>query len=140
AQGLPAGHAEPGQSTRVTFSLPPSATWWWDQPAGGWTQSTGTYRVYVGDSSATANLPLRGSFAVTSTPAARQAVVTEPSRIPAGKPVTVSVQLTASGNQTLHGVRFALSAPQGWLVRPLGSPVISTVTPGQAPVVKFTVQ
>jgi beta-glucosidase len=58
----------PGQSTRVTFSLPPSATWWWDQAAGGWTQSTGTYRVYVGDSSATANLPLHGSFAVTSTP------------------------------------------------------------------------
>jgi beta-glucosidase len=130
----------PGQSTQVTFTLPPSATWWWDQQAGGWTQSAGTYRVYVGDSSATADLPLHGTFAVTTTPAARQAVVTAPSRIPAGKPVTVSVQLTASGSQTLHGVKFSLSAPQGWLVRPLGSPVIGTVTPGQAPVVKFTVQ
>jgi beta-glucosidase len=130
----------PGQSTRVTFSLPPSATWWWDQQAGGWTQSSGTYRVYVGDSSAVANLPLTGTFTVTSTPAARQVMVTAPPRIPAGKPVTVGVQLTASGNQTLHGVRFSLSAPQGWLVRPLGSPVIGTVTPGQAPVVKFTVQ
>jgi beta-glucosidase len=130
----------PGQSAKVTFALPPSATWWWDQAAGGWTQSTGSYRVYVGDSSALANLPLRGTFAVTATPAARQAVVTAPDRIPAGKPVTVSVTLTASGNQTLHGVRFALRAPQGWLVRPLGSPVISTVSPGQAPVVKFTVE
>ncbi len=54
--------------------------------------------------------------------------------------MTVSVQLTASGSQTLHGVKFSLSAPQGWLVRPLGSPVIGTVTPGQAPVVRFTVQ
>ncbi len=130
----------PGQSTQVTFSLPPSATWWWDQSAGGWTQSTGTYQVYVGDSSAPANLPLHGTFTMTATPAARQAVVTAPSRLTPGKPVTVSVQLTASGNQTLHGVRFALQAPQGWIVRPLGSPVIGTVTPSQAPVVKFTVQ
>jgi len=130
----------PGQSAQVTFSLPPSATWWWDQPAGGWTQSTGKYRVYVGDSSALANLPLRGSFAVNSTPGGRQAVVSAPSRLAPGKPVTVSVQLTASGNQTLHGVKFALAAPQGWIVRPQGSPVIGTVTPGQAPVVKFTVQ
>jgi beta-glucosidase len=130
----------PGQSTQVTFSLPPSATWWWDQSAGGWTQSAGTYQVYVGDSSAQANLPLHGTFTVTATPAARQAVVTAPSRLTPGKPVTVSVQLTASGNQTLHGVRFALQAPQGWIVTPQGSPVIGTVTPSQAPVVKFTVQ
>ena len=37
-------------------------------------------------------------------------------------------------------MRFSLPVPQGWLVRPLGSAVVGTVTPGQAPVVKFTVQ
>ncbi len=129
-----------GQSTQVTFSVTPRDTWWWDQAAGGWSQTAGTYQVYVGDSSATADLPLQGSFRMTSTPAARQAVVTAPRTIAAGKQVTVQVRLTASGNETLHGVRFSLQAPGGWQVHPVGSPVFSTVGPDQAPVVTFTVQ
>jgi beta-glucosidase len=130
----------PGQSARVTFSVTPRDTWWWDQRAGGWSQTAGTYRVYVGDSSALAGLPLQGSFAMTSTPAARQAVVSAPRTIVAGQQVSVQVRLTASGNETLHGVRFSLRAPQGWLVHATGSTVFGTVAPGEAPVVTFTVQ
>jgi beta-glucosidase len=130
----------PGQSARVTFTVTPRDTWWWDQRAGGWSQTAGTYRVYVGDSSATAGLPLRGSFRMTSTPAARQAVVTAPRAIAPGQRARVRVRLTASGDETLHRVRFSLRAPQGWQVRPVGSPVFGTVTPVQAPVVTFTVQ
>jgi beta-glucosidase len=130
----------PGQSTQVTFPVTPRDTWWWDQAAGGWTQTPGTYQVYVGDSSALANLPLHGSFSMTSTPAARQAVVTAPRTIGAGKAVTVQVKLTASGDETLHGVTFALQAPQGWTVTPDGPTVFGTVAPDQAPVVTFTVQ
>ncbi len=130
----------PGQSTRVTFTVTPRDTWWWDQSAGGWSQTAGTYRVYVGDSSATAGLPLQGSFRMTSTPAARQAVVTAPRAVSPGQQISVRVRLTASGNETLHGVRFSLQAPQGWQVHPVGSPVFGTVTPGQAPAVRFTVR
>jgi beta-glucosidase len=130
----------PGQSTQVTFDVTPRDTWWWDQPAGGWSQTAGAYQVYVGDSSALANLPLHGSFTMTSTPAARQAVVTAPRTIEAGKSVTVQVKLTSSGNETLHGVTFGLKAPQGWTVTPQGPTVFGAVAPDESPVVSFTVQ
>jgi beta-glucosidase len=130
----------PGQSTQVTLDVTPRDTWWWDQPAGGWSQTAGAYQVYVGDSSALANLPLHGSFTMTSTPAARQAVVTAPHTIAAGKSVTVQVKLTASGNQTLNGVTFGLQAPQGWTVTPDGPTVFGTVSPDESPIVSFTVQ
>jgi beta-glucosidase len=130
----------PGQSTQVTFDVTPRDTWWWDQAAGGWSQTAGKYQVYVGDSSALANLPLQGSYTMTSTPAARQAVVTAPQTIKAGQPVTVQVKLTASGNETLQNVTFGLKAPQGWTVTPIGSTTFGTVSPDESPVVSFTVQ
>jgi beta-glucosidase len=129
----------PGQSTQVTFDVTPRDTWWWDQAAGGWSQTAGTYRVYAGDSSAPANLPLHATFTMTATPAARQAVVTAPARTGAGKQVSVQVKLTAAGDETLHNVKFSLRAPQGWTVKPAGSPVFATVTPDEAPIVTFKV-
>ncbi len=71
-------YLQAGKSAQVEFTVTPRDTWWWDQTAGGWTQSPGNYRVYVGDSSALANLPLRGSFAITQTAAARQVIVDAP--------------------------------------------------------------
>ncbi len=62
----------PGQSARVQFTITPRDTWWYDDGAGGWSQTAGTYHVYVGDSSAMANLPLRDAFRMTETPGARQ--------------------------------------------------------------------
>jgi beta-glucosidase len=129
-----------GQSAQVTFGITPKDTSWWDQAAGGWTQSPGSYQVYVGDSSALAGLPLQGSFTVTSTPGARQAVVTAPRTIGAGQQATVQVKLTAAGNETLHGVTFALAAPRGWTVTPAGPTVFATVAPDEAPMVTFHVQ
>jgi beta-glucosidase len=130
----------PGQSTQVTFPVTPRDTWWWNQKAGGWDQTAGAYQVYVGDSSALAGLPLRGSFTMSATPGARQAVVTAPRTVKAGQPVTVSVKLTTSGQQVLHGVTFSLRAPQGWTVTPQGPTTFGTVSPAQAPVVSYTVQ
>ena len=40
---------------------------WWDDTANGWTQTAGTYQVYVGDSSALSGLPLQGSFTMGTT-------------------------------------------------------------------------
>jgi beta-glucosidase len=127
----------PGQSAPVSFTLSPQQLSWWDST--GWTESTGTYRVYVGDSSAAANLSLRGSFAVTATPGARQVAVTAPSAVTAGKAFTARVTLTAGGNQTLHGVRLAVQVPQGWRLVPRSRTTFGTVRPGEAVAATFRV-
>jgi beta-glucosidase len=129
----------PGRSTRVSFTVTPAQLSWWSNSANGWTQTPGAYHVYVGDSSALANLPLRGSFAVTATPGDRQVSVTAPSSVRAGTPASVTVRLSAGGNQTLHGVRLALQLPQGWQAHPDGRDVFGTVAPGQPVTAKFTV-
>src|SRR5579875_1546681 len=137
---------KPGQSARVHFTVTPRDTWWWDQSApggsstgGGWSQTAGTYHVYVGDSSALANLPLRGTFTMTGTPAARQVVVHAPATMRPGQASAVQVTLTASGNETLHGIRLALQVPQGWTVRPAGPTVFGSVPPSAAPAATFLV-
>ncbi len=129
----------PGQSAPVSFTLTPQQLSWWSDSAGGWTESPGLYRLYVGDSSALANLPLRGAFAVTATPGPRQVVVTAPSTATAGKPFTARVTLTAGGNQVLPVVRLALQLPQGWTAVPLGRTVFGGVRPGQPVAASFRV-
>jgi beta-glucosidase len=129
----------PGQSQRVSFTLTPQQLSWWSDSANGWTQSPGSYRVFVGDSSALANLPLRGSFAVTATPGARQVVVIAPPTVTAGKAFTARVTLVAGGGQTLHAVRLALQVPQGWRAVPAGKTLFGTVRPGQAIAATFRV-
>jgi beta-glucosidase len=52
----------PGKSKAVTISLPATSFIHWDDSQSTWTISAGTYTVYVGDSSATANLPLQGTL------------------------------------------------------------------------------
>ncbi len=56
----------PGQSTVVRFRLNGHELSYWNDAANGWVVPVGRFGVYVGDSSALANLPLRGSFTVTS--------------------------------------------------------------------------
>jgi beta-glucosidase len=129
----------PGQSRRVSLTLTPQQLSWWNDSANGWTETPGRYRVYVGDSSAPANLPLRGQFTVTATPGARQVAVTAPATVTAGRTFTARVTLTAGGNQTLHGVRLALQLPQGWRVAPAGPTVFGTVRPGRAVAASFRV-
>jgi beta-glucosidase len=54
----------PGHSARVHFTLTPADLSYWDSRTGSWAVAGGTYRAMVGDSSALADLPLRGSFRV----------------------------------------------------------------------------
>jgi beta-glucosidase len=56
---------QPGRSATVRFTLSGHDLSYWNDAAGGWTVADGQYRVYVGDSSAEANLPLQGGFTVT---------------------------------------------------------------------------
>ncbi len=130
----------PGQSAQLQFTITPRDTWWWDQQAGGWNQSTGIYRVYAGDSSALAGLPLRGSFQMVTSPGARQVVVHAPRRMRPGRMSTVKVRLTASGDATLHGVRLSLQVPQGFMVHAVGRTVFGRVGPATAPVATFVVE
>jgi beta-glucosidase len=131
---------DPGQSTRVQFTITPRDTWWYDDDgAGGWDQTAGLYRVYVGDSSALANLPLRDAFQMTQTPGARQVIVSAPTTMTPGKPSSVTVTLTVSGNETLHNVRLALQLPQGWSASRGGQKVFGNVKPRRAVAVTFTV-
>ena len=129
----------PGASARVSFVITPQQESWWSDAANGWTQTAGSYQVYVGDSSALAGLPLHGSFSLASTPAARQVSVSAPATMQPGKVASVRVTLTSSGNATLHGVRLALQLPQGWKAVPAGPAVFGSVSPGAAPAVTFLV-
>jgi beta-glucosidase len=130
---------QPRQSKRVSFTLTPAQLSWWDDSANGWTQTPGTYQVYVGDSSAPAGLPLRGSFGVTATPGDRQVAVSAPSAATAGKPFTVSVTLGAGGNQTLPSARLALQLPQGWTATASGPTTFIAVAPGRSVTATYTV-
>jgi beta-glucosidase len=129
----------PGQSARVSFAVTPQDESWWSDSANGWTQTAGSYRVYVGDSSALAGLPLQGSFTMAATPGARQVSVSAPSAMQAGQASTVRVTLSAAGDATLDHVRLALQLPQGWKVVPTGPTVFSHVGPGDAPSATFRV-
>ncbi|MGI8711995.1 MAG: fibronectin type III-like domain-contianing protein [Solirubrobacteraceae bacterium] len=129
----------PGASTRVQFTITPRDTWWWDQTAGGWNQSPGSYGVYVGDSSAPSGLPLRGAFSLSTTPGARQVSVQAPSTVAPGVASTVVVKLSASGDQALPGVRLALQLPEGWTAQPQGQTTFRDVSPVQALTARFSV-
>ena len=127
----------PGASTTVSFTLTPQDMSWWGPD--GWTQSPGQYSVSVGDSSALADLPLHGSFDMTTTPAGRQVSVDAPSTVRPGAGALVRVTLSAAGDATLRGVHLQLQLPQGWKAVPEGQTVFGTVAPGTAPAVTFKV-
>jgi beta-glucosidase len=129
----------PGAKAKVSFMVTPQEMSWWDDTANGWTQTAGTYGVYVGDSSALAGLPLRGSFTIATTAGARQVTVSAPSTMQPGQAAAVRVTLTAAGDATLNAVRLALQLPEGWTAKPTGPTVLGSVAPGQAPVVTFMV-
>jgi hypothetical protein len=123
----------------VSFTVTPQQMSWWDDSANGWTQTEGTYKDYVGDSSALSDLPLQGTSTMAATPAARQVVITAPSKMQPGQAATVQVQLTASGDETLPDVQLALQLPQDWTAVPVGPTDFTSVAPGTAPTATFQV-
>jgi beta-glucosidase len=128
-----------GQSAQVSFTVTPQEMSWWDDSANGWTQTEGTYGLYVGDSSDLSGLPLQGTFTMSATPAARQVVITAPSTMQPGQAATVQVQLSASGDETVPDVQLALQLPQGWTATSVGPTEFTSVAPGTAPTATFQV-
>jgi beta-glucosidase len=53
---------KPGESESVRFTLTGSSVAYWDTATSAWAVAPGAYQVFVGDSSALADLPLQGSF------------------------------------------------------------------------------
>ncbi len=129
---------QPGQSTTVRFTLSGHDLSYWDDTANGWVLPDGQYQVYVGDSSALANLPLHGGFTVTRSVGARYATVSAPSQIAAGSTATVAETLVNGGDYAMPGTTFTLGVPRGWTVSPAG-PAPGFVAPGQTVTVKFQV-
>jgi beta-glucosidase len=128
-----------GQSKSVTFVITPRDEEWWDDTATGWSQSPGTYSVFVGDSSATANLPLQGSYQLADTAGARQVTVSAPQTMTPGQASTVTVSLSADGTQTINTVQLAVQLPQGWTAKATSPTTFKNVAPGTAPSATFAV-
>ncbi len=120
----------PGQSSTVSFRINPRDEWWWNN--GTWDETRGTYTVMVGDSSATANLPLQGSYTLATAIGTRKVSVVASKTYTPGTPGLVTVTLGAGGTETLDKVKLALAAPIGWKVTPVGPATRAGVLPGSA--------
>ena len=121
----------PRQSKTVRFILRGHDLSYWDDAANGWVVPDGQFQVYVGDSSALANLPLQASFAVVRTVGARYATLNAPATIDAGHTATVTARLVNDGDYGMPRAEFSLRAPAGWTVSRPGPVSIaphSTVT------------
>jgi beta-glucosidase len=117
----------PGQSTMVHFELNGHALSYWDDTANGWVLPDGAFSVYVGDSSALANLPLRGTFTVVKSLGARYATLSAPSTVDPQATFTATAQFVNDGDYPMNGTQFSLQVPQGWTVQT--APVAPKVVP-----------
>jgi beta-glucosidase len=127
----------PGESKVVHFTIVPREEWWWGHD--GWTESAGMYQVYVGDSSALANLPLRTRYRMRSSIGDRQVTVAAPKQFKADKSSVVRVSLSAGGDEVLRGVELTLAAPGGWRIVPLHPKANGMLRPKEAATEQFAV-
>jgi beta-glucosidase len=127
----------PGQSKVVHFTITPREEWWWGHD--GWTETAGTYRVYVGDASGLAELPLRASYTMGTAIGDRQVSVSAPKSFKPGSRSIVRVSLSAGGNETLQDASLSLKVPGGWHVVPVGPVSRAKVAPNAPLTAQFAV-
>jgi beta-glucosidase len=127
-KGFDKVNLQPGQSQTVSFKLNGHDISYWDDAADGWVLPDGAFQLYVGDSSALDNLPLKGSFQVTQTVGARYLNVNAPDTVDAGKSATVSATLVNDGDYAMPNAQFTLKAPPGWTV---SNPAPGSIGAGQ---------
>lgn len=121
----------------VHFVIAARDEWGWDH--GGWTERAGTYQIYVGDSSASVDLPLTARYEMRQPIGVRQVTVSTPELFKPGTRTVVCVSLSAGGNETLSGVNLGLVAPAGWQVVPLDRTTRHEVAPDEVLTAKFAV-
>jgi hypothetical protein len=120
----------------VHFNLTGHDLSYWNDAANGWVVPDGTFGVFVGDSSALANLPLRGGFTVVRSVGARYATIKAPDVVSPGGTATVTASLVNDGDYAMQQAQFTLNAPAGWTV---SSPAPVTIEPGQTVTEHFQV-
>ena len=127
---------QPGQSTTVRFTLTGHDLSYWDSAANGWVLPDGQYSVYVGDSSALADLPLHGGFTVTRTIGARYATASAPATVSAGSTATVTRHRGEQRRLPDAGRAVQPGVPDGLAV---SSPAPVTIGAGQTVTRSFQV-
>ncbi|MCU1680307.1 MAG: glycoside hydrolase family 3 domain protein [Amycolatopsis sp.] len=93
---------QPGASTTVSFPITSHDLAYWNTASNGWTTAVGTYRIQVGDTSASPQLT--GSLVVSSTSTGNAVTVTNPQGMssPVGTAASLPIQATDSASgQTL---------------------------------------
>ena len=96
-----------GASTTVTFTLTQQNLQYWNSSSSAWATSTGNYGIEVGDSSA--NLPLSGTLAITSTQLGQPVTLANPG--PQASLVNQAASsVTLSGKDTTSGQTLTYSA------------------------------
>ena len=138
----------PGQSTQVHFTLDARSLSYWDDAANAYVVPDGSFGIYVGDSSALANLPLQGTLAVSHSAGPQDITVHAPATLSSGSN-TVPVTFTNNSDVTDFGVRLGLSVSTGGAPIPAadaahllgiqGGQILGSLAPGATATANFRV-
>ena len=107
-----------GQSRRVVFHIAPRQAAFWDAAANAFEVAPGQYRVYVGDASALADLPLTGSFRVLGSTGPQPVTVRVPSTLRAPATTQVTATLHNAGAAADNQVSLSLRVGTGGAPEP----------------------
>jgi beta-glucosidase len=130
---------QPHQSQTVTFTITGHELSYFNTAANGWTLPTGTYRIYVGDSSALASLPLRGTLTVTKTVGSRYVRLTAPATVEPGSSFSVTAQFVNDGNMPITDGAVRLGLPPAWTSVPTAPTSGLSLASGQSATRSFRV-
>jgi len=108
----------PGQTKRVSFQLPVSSAFsYWDSTANNWAVADGSYKLMIGDSSA--SLPLTATVRVLRTYGPQGLSVSAPASVTTGSAQAVTASFdNADSDVPARNVSVTLKAPSGLTVRP----------------------
>ncbi|HEX6448140.1 MAG TPA: glycoside hydrolase family 3 C-terminal domain-containing protein [Trebonia sp.] len=108
----------PGQTKRVSFQLSAAQAFsYWDSAASNWAVADGSYKLSVGDSSA--SLPLTATVDVTRSYGPQGVTVSAPSAVTTGSAQDVTATFSnADSDVPARNVTVTLGAPSGLTVQP----------------------
>jgi beta-glucosidase len=108
----------PGQTEPVNFHLSAAQAFsYWDSNVNAFAVADGSYKLMVGDSSA--SLPLSTTVTVTRSYGPQGLSLSAPSQVTTGATHTVTATFSnADSDVAAQGVSVSLKAPSGWTVTP----------------------
>jgi len=127
----------PGASTTVSFPVSLHDLAFWNDSTSSWTTQTGTYGIFVGDTSAAPQLS--GSLAVNSTNAGNTVTLTNPQGM--SSPVGTAASLPLSATDSASGQTLTWSAsglPAGLSINTSTGVISGTATTGGTSTVTVT--